>query len=383
MEDKISINVSEKDQIVMKLLHYFITEKNYNPIVLHGVKDEIWLENMDNDYKVVRIVSNYLHNNEQLSFDLFKTKRIVKAIKKKTFNINMNVLSIYTDLGDNVNLHDEKSLTSIFIKNEDDFKKYDFIYRIFPDIDKKLSFNEKGIELFMKITDDINKKNKEEALKVEELFRPKRPVITYILIALNIAIFLYGLIFNKSDFLVNAFSTYGPYIREGEFFRLLSGAFIHVSPFHILFNMYALYMIGSQAESFFGKAKFTLIYLFSAITGSLLSIFLNLNVVSIGASGAIFGVLGAMLYFGFNFRVYLGNTLIKETVPIILINLLFGFLMPGVDNFAHIGGLIGGFLTAYALGLKNKKSIYDRVNGTILTLLYFGFLVFMNFFYIK
>ena len=85
-----TMEINVKDEMVMKLLHYFITEKNYNPVVLHGAQEEIWLENMDNDYKIVRIVSNYIHNNEQLDFDLFKTKRIVNNIKKKTFNFNMS-----------------------------------------------------------------------------------------------------------------------------------------------------------------------------------------------------------------------------------------------------------------------------------------------------
>ena len=80
------IMLDEKNVITMKLLHYFITEKNYNPIILQGVEDEIWLENLDEDCKVIRIVSNYIHNDEQFDFDVFKTKRILKKIKKKTFS---------------------------------------------------------------------------------------------------------------------------------------------------------------------------------------------------------------------------------------------------------------------------------------------------------
>ena len=74
------IVLDDKNLLTMKLLHYFITEKNYNPIILQGVENEIWLENLDEDCKVVRIVSNYIHNNEQFDFDVFKTKRIVKKI---------------------------------------------------------------------------------------------------------------------------------------------------------------------------------------------------------------------------------------------------------------------------------------------------------------
>ena len=76
-----NVTLNKNDEIVMKLLHYFITIEGYNPVVLHGAKDEIWLENSDADYKIVRIVSNYIHNDEQLNFDIFRTKQILKRVK--------------------------------------------------------------------------------------------------------------------------------------------------------------------------------------------------------------------------------------------------------------------------------------------------------------
>lgn len=371
----------KKDIITMKLLHYFITNQNYNPVVLHGAKNEIWLENMNSEYKIIRIVSGYIHNNEQLDFDTFKTRKIVKNIKRKTFNLTMPVLSIFVDLGDNVNLKEEKDIDFVSIKNEKDVKKYDFLYKCFPDIDKKLKFTERGMNLFLKITDDINKKNMEEAKRVEELFKPKKPIITYVLIAINVIIFLLGMILNLSDTFINLFANYGPLVTEGQYYRLFTSMFIHANLFHILFNMYALYLLGSQAEGFFGKGKFLVIYILSGISGSLLSILLNQGAVSVGASGAIFGILGALLYFGYNNRVYLGNTLIREIVPVILINLAFGFMMTGVDNFAHIGGLIGGITTAMAVGFYSNTGKSDRINGIIITIMLFAFLIFMNFFY--
>ena len=78
--------MDRKNEIVMKLLHYFITEKNYNPIILQGAEDEIWLENLESEYKIIRIVSGHVHNDEQLEFDTFKTRRVVKKIKKKTYS---------------------------------------------------------------------------------------------------------------------------------------------------------------------------------------------------------------------------------------------------------------------------------------------------------
>ena len=94
--------VNELDEKVMKLLHFFIAEQGYNPIVLHGAQNEIWLENLDSDYKIVRIVSNYIHNDEQFNFDLFKTNQIMKKIKRKTLTFNLKTLSIFLNMGDNV-----------------------------------------------------------------------------------------------------------------------------------------------------------------------------------------------------------------------------------------------------------------------------------------
>ena len=82
-------------------------------------------------------------------------------------------------------------------------------------------------------------------------------------------------------------------------FRLVSSMFLHAGFMHIFFNMYSLYIVGPKVEDFFGKWKYTLIYLLSGISGGLLSIAMNDNVVTVGASGAIFGLFGALLYFGY------------------------------------------------------------------------------------
>lgn len=376
------IEIDTKEEIVMKLLHYFITEKNYNPVILRGAKNEIWLENLDEKYEIIRIVSNYIHNEDQLSFDMFKTKRIVKDIKKKTLNFKLNVLSIFTDLGDSVKLTSQEDIDCINIKNEEDLKKYNFIYETFPDINEKLNHDEKGIELFAKITTDINKKSKEEVDRMNKIFKSNTPVLTIMLITINVLIFLYGLFFDKNSMLINNFALYGPYVRGGDYYRLISSAFLHVSLFHLLVNMYSLYIIGSQIENFFGKTKYIVIYLFSAIMGSLFSMLFTRGV-SIGASGAIFGLLGAMLYFGYFYRIYLGNTITSQILPVILINLLIGFSSSSIDNFAHIGGLVGGIIITMALGVKDKADKNSRLKGIIFTTVIFLFLIYMNFIYVK
>ena len=91
--------INDRYLITMKLLYYFIKIRNYNPIIVQGVENEIWLENLDEEYKVVRIVNNYIHNDEQMDFDIFKTKRMVKKIKRKTFTLSIKALNILTSKG--------------------------------------------------------------------------------------------------------------------------------------------------------------------------------------------------------------------------------------------------------------------------------------------
>ncbi len=371
--------LDEKNIIIMKLLHYFITEKNYNPIILQGIDNEIWLENLDGEYKIVRIVSNYIHNNEQLSFDIFKTKKLMQKIKKRTLSFKINTLSIFTDLGENVSLGSTKDIDCINLKEEKDLKKYHFLTEKFPDIMKKLKFNEKGIELFLKITNEINDKNKHDAKKIEDVFNHKKPVITYALIIINVLIYL-AMLLGNYDYFINQFSTFGPLIREQQYYRLWTGAFLHADILHILFNSYALYVIGSQIENYFGKAKYLIIYFFSITTAALLSITFNSNP-SIGASGAIFGLMGSILYFGYHYRIYLGNVLQSQIIPLIIFNLLIGFIYPAIDNYAHIGGLIGGLLISIALGIKYKSSTSEKVNGLVLSLIFTVFLIYMALFY--
>lgn len=376
--------IKDKDLMIMKLSHYFITEKNYNPIILHGINDEIWLENLDSDYRVIRIVGHYIHNNEQMNFDKFKLNRIIKQIKKKTFTLNMNVLSIYVDVGDNVSLKEEVEdhYKSIFVTKIKDLKNPELL-EVFPDIIEKTKFEEKGIDLFAKITNDINNKNIDKGERLAKIFTNKSSFITYTIIIICVIVF--GLMYilgngSMDEGTLLAFgANWGLLTKNGEYFRLLTCAFLHIGIVHLLFNMYALYVIGPQVESFFGKFKFILIYLLSAISASTLSLIFNDNAISAGASGAIFGLLGALLYFGYYYRVYLGNVLKSQIIPIILINLLFGFVVSGVDNAAHVGGLIGGVLTSMALGAPDKKNKTDRINGFIVLAIYFGFIIYMAF----
>ena len=367
MEDQLELD--NKNKLIMKLLHYFVTEENYNPIILQGVENEIWLENLESDYKIVRIVSNHIHNEEQMDYDRYKRDQITRKIKLKTFSFTLPILNIYIDLGDNVELDNGKNISSIYIQDTKDFDKYEEVTKHLPDLKKNLKFKEEGVELFARITGDLAKKNIKDTKENEDVFKIKTPYITYILIILNVLFYVYMVVFNKYDYYTNLFCNYGPYIRNGEYYRLITSMFVHGDIFHLGFNMYALYVIGKQVESYFGKFKYLIIYLFSGIMGNLVSMICNPNA-SIGASGAIFGLMGTLLFFGYHYRVYLGNVLLNQIVPLIVYNLVLGFMVPSIDNFAHIGGLASGYLISTSMGLKYKKDRSAQINYGIVTVLF-------------
>lgn len=384
-----NITLNKNDEIVMKLIHYFITEQGYNPIVLHGAKDEIWLENSDNEYQIIRIVTNYIHNDEQFDFDLYRTQQIMKRIKKKTFTLKMSALSIFINLGENVHLDDmeTENIDCIEIKDINDITNYEFVVDSFPEISKIDKVTEKGLELFMRLTEEINQKNQEDAEKAEDVFSKKRPIVTYALLLSNFILFI-AMVLSGA----NAFSVDVPTLREfgglipynelkniSELYRVITCLFLHGGVMHLLINMYALYIIGPQIESFFGKTKYLIIYIGSGIVGSLFSmLFLSSGSVSIGASGAIFGLLGALVYFGYHYRVYLGSVIKSQIIPLILLNLAIGFIFPSIDMFAHFGGLLGGFLVTKAIGVKYKSTKFEQINGIIMTIILIAFLFYMN-----
>ena len=375
----------DKDILVMKLLHYFITEEGYNPIILRGIENEIWLENMDGPYKIIRINTGYIHNKEQFDFDIFKTKKIMNKIKLKTFSFDMNVLSLFLDLGEYVTLNSLKNIDCLKVNNEDDLFSSDKIKKYFPEIENKLKFNENGIEVFTKITNDINKKNINEAKQTEEIFKEKTPYVTYSIIFLNILSFLLMYIVGNGSEDALTLLLFGglnkDFVANGEIYRIITSAFLHNGIIHLTFNMYALYIIGKDVESFFGHVKYSIIYLLSIILGSLLSlVFSNGFIVSVGASGAIFGLMGALLFFGYNYRVTLNNSITRQIIPIILLNLFIGTMIPSIDNFAHLGGLIGGYLAAMMVGIKYKTTKSEKINSTIVIILLILFLIYMAFF---
>ena len=374
--------MNEKDLLVMKILHYFIIKQNYTPIIIKGVEDEIWLENKNNEFSIIRIVTKHIHNDEQLKYDSYKTKHITRQIKRKLLDFSMNMISIYTDVEyvSDITKYDDKKFSSVVIKNEDDLITNELLNKRFKNIKDNMKFEEEDFELVGRITKDITTKNIKEVEKRESFMKNKNILLTYILILINIIVFalmyIYGNGSEDINTLINFGANYTPLVKYGQYYRLLTSAFLHIGAIHLIFNMYALYIAGSQIEYVYGKIKYIIIYLFSAFMGSLFTIALSSeNVVSAGASGAIFGLFGSLLYFGYNYRGYIGNAIISQLVPVIILNLVIGFSNPNIGNAAHIGGLIGGYIISMALGANINEENKNKINGIIISVILTAFMI--------
>jgi hypothetical protein len=143
---------------------------------------------------------------------------------------------------------------------------------------------------------------------------------------------------------------YFPGVSTGQWYRLITVVLVHASLLHIASNMYSLWMFGNLLEGIFGTVRFAAIFVISGITASTASVFLGPhNAYSVGASGAIFGLLGALLVIGK--RVGLNY---QSLVSVVVLNLIVTFSVPGIDWRAHIGGLIGGAIVAYAFKLFSR-----------------------------
>lgn len=372
-----NIKINKKDDIILKILHYFITEEDYKPVIINGLENEIWLENMENDLKLIRINTNYIHNEEQFKSDIFKVKTIMKSIKRNTLSLKMTTLNLLLDTGENVNIIDNKNIETIKVGDLEDFKKNKVVKEFFPKVSDTTLTDEVDPVEFFKLTEDMNQKTIKNEKKLAKIFSPKKPIVTYIIIVLNLMVFLYGML-HSNDELINIFGNNYELVQKGQFYRLLTCMFVHGSIMHLLLNMYALYTIGPVVERYYGKSKYIFIYLVSGLLGSVFSsVFMSAGSISIGASGAIFGLLGSICYFTYYYRATLQGILRESIVPVIVINLIIGFMLPSVDLVAHIGGLLGGILVSMGLGIGDKYRKNDQINGFIVLILMFIFLIYM------
>ena len=174
-------------------------------------------------------------------------------------------------------------------------------------------------------------------------------LITKILIGLDVAIYIGQYVTNER--LTVRFWQLGSKIADGEWWRLLTASFLHASITHLLFNMAALWFVGSAIEPRLGRWRYLTVYLLSALGGSVLSYVVDSpDIPTVGASGAVFGLFGSVLILAMRLRLDIAGIL-----GIIILNAVLGFVIPGINWRAHLGGLIVGSLLTAAMVYPPKQ----------------------------
>jgi rhomboid protease GluP len=181
-----------------------------------------------------------------------------------------------------------------------------------------------------------------------------KPFVTYALIGISVVVFAFQYL-TQAVTGVDLLALYGEKINQaiiaGELWRLVTPIFLHASVIHILFNMYFLFAIGPAMEHYYGRGRYLLLYFLSGVSGNIMSFYLSANP-SLGASTALFGLVAAEGVFIYRNREFFGSrarSMLSNTIMIVVVNLLLG-LTPGIDNWGHMGGLLGGLAFAWTAG---------------------------------
>lgn len=220
--------------------------------------------------------------------------------------------------------------------------------------------------------------NYQTQMKLKRLFN--QPLVTYLLLGITTLVFL-GMELSGGSTSSQVLIGWGAMSRAEiiylhEYWRLFTPMFLHIGWLHFVVNMVTLYYVGSQVESIYGHWRYLAIYLLSGVAGNIASFaFGSQNAISAGASTSLFGLFGAFVILGRHFRNNPAiSFMVQRYATFIGINLIFNLFSSQVDIMGHIGGLIGGFLTATALAVPDRSDEFN-IHERIISGIFFVFLL--------
>ncbi|TMU86030.1 rhomboid family intramembrane serine protease [Bacillus sp. BHET2] len=369
-----------------KIAHHLVENKHYRILNLSPEQDEIWLENTGiKEWDIIRLVRKDLDWGNWVKRDLELTsvngEKIRKSLKKRQLKVRSIYISTYPPVDSDPELfyesvtrqkmtiqptllHGDESVETL--RNDPFFNEGK--WELPPEV---LASN---VDWVKNMTMTASSKHLQ---KERQLFERGKPFFTYFFIALQLIMF-FILELNggskNSQTLIQFGAKYNPLMIEGEWWRLVTPIFLHIGFIHLLMNTLALYYLGTAVEKMFGRIRFVLIYMLSGMTGTLASFLFTSNL-SAGASGAIFGCFGALLYFGVLYPRVFFRTMGTNIIAVILLNLVLGFTISGIDNAGHIGGLIGGFLAAGIVSLPKAFQPLRQLLFLVVSIVLIGGLV--------
>ncbi|WP_174613806.1 rhomboid family intramembrane serine protease [Virgibacillus ihumii] len=372
------------EQYTMYKLAYSLVEKDgFEIIHINENEEELWLEKYENKKSsVVRFVHRNFQWSNQLKRDIAAVFQKTKALKRFLQGKKVEIHNVYIAGDAPV---DEWELLKKPMQLNEKHPMHMHVYYLTDDAgftEKKRLREALGSSGPIADNEDLDIEEQVNFYKArlkaryqnrkqedQDVFSRGKPLFTYILLVINILIFmmleLNGGSTNTKT-LIEFGAKYNPAIIENnEWWRIITSMFLHIGPVHLFMNMLAVYFLGVAVERIYGSWRFIFIYFLSGIGGGLASFAFTTHV-SAGASGALFGLFGALLFFGLIHKRIFNQTMGKNLLIIIVINIVFGFTVPSVDMGAHIGGLITGFVASAIVHLPANRKLLVQLPAFIL-----------------
>ncbi len=357
-----------------KIAHDLVVVQGFDILHLNSQTHELWLEK---DYKwkthVVRLKVAQFNWARELLEDIHRTYQRVKQNKRLFTGSRLTFHNLYlteylpvddwekavkdllkSDSSVNMNLYylDEE------YRSKESSRFYHSMSLNSPQLGQNLQPAEME-SIISYLRQQIVSSDQQRKRAALDLFKYGKPIMTYVLLVLNILAFCFVEWKGKSTSLISLIqygAKYNPALMDGEWWRIVTSMFLHIGFLHLFMNMLALFYLGTAVERIYGSLRFTGIYFLAGIFGGLSSFMMNPQIAA-GASGAIFGLFGALLFFGLRHKRLFFRTMGTNVLFIIGLNLAFGFIVPQVDNSAHLGGLTGGFIASMLIHLPKQKNL--------------------------
>lgn len=364
-----------------RLAYELVANDDYEVLHLNDQTNELWLEKYDRKTsKVIRLIHRGFDWKNQLKADITNVFQRIRSLKQYFTNNHVEIYNVYITSYEPVDDWEDlkrpiilgnKNLMKMkvfYLSNENFYiEKTRFLQQIGAKIEH--TFDEIPIHDIEheidKYKQSLQRSYKAKQEKIKNVFTFGKPRYTYFLIVMNLIAFLLLELTGGStnvEHLIESGAKFNPAIMDGEWWRIVTSMFLHIGMFHLLMNMLALYYLGIAVESIYGSMRFLIIYFLSGIGGGLTSFAFNYHVAA-GASGALFGLFGALLFFGTVEKRLFKQTMGRNLLLILAINLVFGFMVPQIDMGAHLGGLIAGFVASGITSVpkhrhKKKQILY-------------------------
>lgn len=349
------------------VIYELVTKQQYEIISLSKDRTEVWLTNRKNTFRIKRENINFsirLKNDIIQMLGIYErllSKRILRG--KKIINAYVTEqlpVDDYEDAISSTQTSAAKQLgevSHLLITEQSVEDELEVILKKF-EIDDISNFRQLLYAGEPWLLNSLANYLYNRTEKRKKIVNHGKPYFTYLFLAIQCLLFLLMELSGGSqniETLIRFGAKYNVLIDDGQWWRFITPIFLHIGFMHLLMNSVALYLIGIQVEKIYGSVRFFFIYMSAGIAGVYASYLMNLSI-SAGASGAIFGCFGALLYVAIIYKDVLSKELMSSVIGIIGINLVFGILMSNVDNAGHIGGLIGGIIVAILVKTPSQIS---------------------------